>query len=92
MVFSSIEFILVFLPVFFITYYSVTDKLKNIILLIGSLAFYIAGAVKYPLHILVFILVIISDYSTARLIEKAKEKRSFFFFWNIDKPCQSCIL
>ena len=83
MVFSSIEFILVFLPVFFITYYSVTDKLKNIILLIGSLAFYIAGAVKYPLHILVFILVIISDYSTARLIEKAKRKKKFFLFFGI---------
>lgn len=83
MVFSSIEFILIFMPVFFTAYYSFPNKFKNIILLIGSLSFYIAGAIKYPLHILIFILIIISNYTAALLMEKHKRKKRLFLIIGI---------
>lgn len=75
MVFSSIEFILIFIPLFFSAYYTVPQKFKNAILLLGSITFYIVGTVKYPLHILIFILIIITDYITALGIEKYTSKK-----------------
>ena len=36
MVFSSLNFVLIFMPVFFACYYIVPDKWKNAVLLIGS--------------------------------------------------------
>ncbi len=46
MVFSSIEFLLYFLPVFLIVYGLTPDKMKNSALLAGSLIFYAFGDVK----------------------------------------------
>lgn len=43
MVFSSIEFLLGFLPVFLILYWMTPKKLKNVVLLSGSLIFYAMG-------------------------------------------------
>lgn len=47
MVFSSILFILFFLPVFLITYYLSGKKLRNYVLLIFSLIFYAWGAPRF---------------------------------------------
>lgn len=47
MVFSSIIFLCIFLPVMIIGYYVLPKKLKNIFLLIGSLFFYAFGEPKY---------------------------------------------
>jgi alginate O-acetyltransferase complex protein AlgI len=47
MVFSSIVFLLYFLPVFLITYYLVTEKYKNWVLLLFSVFFYSWGAPKF---------------------------------------------
>ena len=47
MVFSSIEFILYFLPVFFLIYGMVPKKYKNMVLLAGSLIFYAFGEMEY---------------------------------------------
>lgn len=57
MVFSSLEFIFRFLPVFLILYYIVPNKLKNMILLLGSLFFYAWGDFKYLILILVSIVI-----------------------------------
>ncbi len=46
MVFSSIEFLLFFLPLFLILYGLSPDKIKNAVLLTGSLIFYALGDVK----------------------------------------------
>ena len=45
MLFSSLQFILAFLPVFLLLYYIVPDKWKKQILLLGSILFYCAGSV-----------------------------------------------
>lgn len=41
--FSSISFLFYFLPPFFLVYYLVPRRLKNIVALLGSLAFYAWG-------------------------------------------------
>lgn len=52
MVFSSIEFILYFLPIFFLIYGMTPKKYKNIVLLAGSLIFYALGEPEYVLLLL----------------------------------------
>ncbi len=47
MVFSSITFLLYFLPLFLLSYYLVGAKLKNIVVLLFSVAFYSWGAPKF---------------------------------------------
>lgn len=47
MVFSSVEFILIFLPVFLIAYYITPVSYRNVILLLGSLVFYAYGEPKF---------------------------------------------
>lgn len=52
MVFSSIAFLLYFLPAFLITYYLVGRKYKNIVILLFSILFYSWGAPKFIFVIL----------------------------------------
>lgn len=52
MVFSSIFFILYFLPIFLFTYYAVSKKYKNIVILLFSIFFYSWGAPKFIFVIL----------------------------------------
>lgn len=47
MVFSSFEFLFRFLPAFLILYYLAPKKLKNVLLLSGSLVFYAIGELEY---------------------------------------------
>jgi alginate O-acetyltransferase complex protein AlgI len=52
MVFSSIIFIFYFLPLFFLIYYLVGKRFKNIVILAGSIFFYAWGAPKFIFVIL----------------------------------------
>lgn len=70
MVFSSLQFILIFLPIFFACYYAVKNEYKNFILLIGSLIFYFIGTVTAPIHFIIFIVSIIIDFTVGLNIEK----------------------
>lgn len=47
MVFSSIEFLLYFLPVFILIYMAVPQKLKNAVLMLGSMVFYAYGDLRW---------------------------------------------
>ncbi len=59
MVFSSVTFLLLFLPLFLLLYYIVPQKFKNSILLLGSIFFYSWGA---PRFIFVILLVTFVDF------------------------------
>lgn len=59
MLFSSIFFLFTFLPIILLLYYIVPTKLKNILLLLGSLFFYAWGE---PVYIILMILSIIFNY------------------------------
>jgi alginate O-acetyltransferase complex protein AlgI len=71
MVFSSIPFIFYFIPIFYLVF-NIFNR-KNIIILIGSIVFYIYGEGAY--FILLVILVVVNFYG-ALLIEKYSQKSS----------------
>ena len=62
MVFSSLEFIFIFLPIFLLIYYLVPFQWKNFVLMIGSAIFYAWGSLEYPEYWLFFIFAIIMNY------------------------------
>lgn len=70
MVFSSLQFIFIFLPIFFAVYYIVPLRMKSVVLLIGSLCFYFVGTLHNPEHFIVFLLSILTDFTVGLLIEK----------------------
>lgn len=71
MVFSSAYFLLLFLPLFLLLYFLVRPKYRNLVMLIGSLYFYIYGE-KVLVLILVFSTLV--DYKCGLLIEEGKRK------------------
>ena len=71
MVFSSLTFLFMFLPILIVVYYISNDKNKNYILLIASLIFYSWGEPKY---IIIMLVSIIFNYFIAILIGKNKKK------------------
>lgn len=79
LVFSSLIFIYMFLPVTLILYFIAPKKIKNFIILVMSLIFYGWGE---PVYILLMLASLIIDYLGALLIEKTrhqKEKSRFIF-------------
>ncbi|MCR5404714.1 MAG: MBOAT family protein [Butyrivibrio sp.] len=67
MVFSSLSFLVFFLPVFLILYYLIPGRAKNFVLLIFSLVFYAWGE---PVYILLMLLSSFVDYCDGILQEK----------------------
>ncbi len=65
MVFSSLIFLFRFIPIFFLIYFIVPEKFKNLVLFIGSLVFYASGEPRYAVLVLLSILV---NYVIARLM------------------------
>lgn len=64
MVFSSLHFIFIFMPLFFLCYYLVPKHHKNIVLVMGSLGFYFIGTKDHPEYLLLFIIMMLIDYMT----------------------------
>ena len=75
MLFSSIEFIFVFLPVFLILYFFVPVGKKNLVLLIFSLVFYAWGEPRF-LPLMLFTIAI--DWLFGLLIQKNRKKARLF--------------
>ncbi len=71
MVFSSLTFLFVFLPVVFIIYYAVPKRAKNVVILVSGLLFYAWGE---PIYVLAMILSTFIDYTAGRLIDKYDDK------------------
>lgn len=71
MVFSSIFFIFCFLPVFMLIYYLVPGKLRNIVLLAGSLIFYAWGE---PVYVILMLFSSVFNYYMGMELEKLEEQ------------------
>ncbi len=71
MVFSSLLFMFVYLPIVLGIYFLTPVKLRNIFLLIANLIFYGWGE---PVYILIMILSIFVDYTHGMLVEKFRHK------------------
>ena len=79
MVFSSIEFIYFFFPIFLLLYYILPVKGRNLWLFAGSMIFYTIGSVKNPGHILLFAASVAVNYLLGRMVEKRNGKAWFVF-------------
>ena len=75
MVFSSLEFIFIFLPIFLLVYYIVPFSKKNLILFLGSILFYGWGAVENPEYILYFLLTILMNFVLGQAMETFSSAR-----------------
>jgi alginate O-acetyltransferase complex protein AlgI len=73
MVFSSIVFLLFFLPAFFITYYLADRKFKNIVILVFSVVFYAWGAPKF---IFVILGTTLLDFYLVKWMDATSHERS----------------
>lgn len=72
MIFSSSTFLLLFFPIFFITYYFLRNKYKNIWILAASAFFYAWGAPKF---IFVIIATTIVDFYMVRWMDSSENER-----------------
>ena len=71
MLFTSMTFLWIFLPVVFVLYRLVKDlKLRNVILFAAGLVFYVWGSA--PRDIPVFVLLIIFNYAAGLMIGKER--------------------
>ncbi|HBB19248.1 MAG TPA: membrane-bound O-acyltransferase family protein, partial [Ruminococcus sp.] len=68
MVFSSLEFIFIFLPAFMLVYGLARKELKNAVIFLGSLIFYSVGVIKHPIYILLFFLTILFNFIIGEFI------------------------
>lgn len=79
MLFVSPIFLFIFVPIFYILYFTVPAKFKNLILLIGSMIFYAWGE---PTFVYAVILSAFLDWILAKFIVKAKStkgRKTFLF-------------
>lgn len=72
MVFSSLEFLFLFLPITLVLYFITPKKYRNIILVIFSLIFYAWGE---PIYIFIMLFSTVFDYINGLLISKYKKEK-----------------
>ena len=78
MVFSSLTFLFLFLPITLILYYAVPKKVKNLVLLVMSLVFYAWGE---PVYVILMLYSILLNYAAGRLMEaEPKHKKAVLVF------------
>ena len=76
MVFSSLNFLLVFLPIVLLVYFILPNILiKNGLLVVVSLLFYALGE---PYYIVLLLLSSLVNYPFARTIDKGKSRKKLF--------------
>lgn len=82
MIFSSVIFLVYFLPVFLTLYFLTPSKLKNLVLLLSSIFFYSWGA---PLFIFAILGTTTLDFYFVKLLHKAEteQKRKLFLILSL---------
>lgn len=81
MVFSSLEFIFLFLPIFLLVYYRAPFSKKNLILFLGSIVFYGWGALETPEYLIFFQLTILMNFVLGQTMESfPKIKKGLMLF------------
>lgn len=89
------------MPIFFTVYYLTPGKYRNAVLLAGSLAFYLVGTINTPVHFILFVASIVSDFLAGMCMEKrqkykkailkirvheaAGSSNTYYRFYHIDK-------
>ncbi len=75
MVFSSLEFLFIFIPLVFGVFYLLPPKFRTVWLLIGSIGFYVYGTIQQPLYILLFLLSSVANWLIGRLIGRFPKRK-----------------
>lgn len=75
MVFSSLKFLLIFMPVFFGVYYMTPPKMRNTVLFIGSMCFYFSGTVENPEHLILLLVSIAADFAAGILMCRYEKRK-----------------
>ena len=76
MLFSSLEFLLIFLPIVIIIYYSIPSQyrvMRNLLLFVASLFFYAWGE---PIYVFLMLFEVIVNYFLALSLEKNKNAKA----------------
>ena len=80
MLFSSMTFIFIFLPIV-IALYFIFKKFRNLILLLASILFYAWGEPKY---VVILLLTVLIDYFGAIFVDKAeKQPKKLLILWTV---------
>ncbi len=83
MVFSSITFLYIFLPIMLLLYFIVPSKLKNAVMILASLIFFAWGEIRY---ILIMLILAVMDFVCGNLITKNlgnKKKMRLYLFIDV---------
>ena len=80
MVFSSTFFLFGFLPVFLVIYHLVSEKAKNIVLLLASIGFYAWGAPKF---LFILLLSLIVNFYVVRRMNNAEQHKRIWLWISI---------
>ena len=72
MVFCSLLFLFIFLPIFLTIYFILPKNLRNIVLFLGSLVFYAWGE---PIYVSIMIFSTVLDYTCGRIINHFREHK-----------------
>ena len=83
MVFSSVVFLYVFLPIMLLIYFIVPSKFKNAVMILASLIFFAWGEIRY---ILIMLILAIMDFWCGQKINKYfedKKKRKLYLFIDV---------
>ena len=80
MLFSSLTFIFIFLPIVLFIYYTVNPKGRNLVLMLASLFFYAWGGVSLSI---ILVLSIVGNYLFGLWIDKTKDKSKIPLFLGV---------
>lgn len=72
MVFSSVVFLYIFLPIMLLVYFAVPKKLKNAVMILASLIFFAWGEIRY---IFIMLLLAVMDFWCGRKINQYEGNR-----------------
>ena len=78
MVFSSLPFLFVFLPVFFLAYGLAPRRWKNLLLFLGSVGFYAYGALETPLYIVLLLVTILVNWGIGLKMAFGRPRRKLW--------------
>ena len=72
MVFSSLEFIFIFLPVFLVIYFVLPKIWRNFWIFVGSVGFYAYGTLDKPQYILLLLMAVLVNFLMGKAIERSR--------------------
>ena len=84
MLFASAGFLFAFLPLFMLAFISVPKRFKYVVVLVGSIAFYVLSNLFSPFSILVLWLTVLFHYFAGLLLQRRRDRFLLVLFVIVD--------